>query len=97
VKLSDSQFCTLRSLAEHGPQEAMQVYGPRDMAGNRKIKLEWRGTQIVTLEKMEKAGYVAVKRDVLPRPVNAVGKQGHPRVALTISITDAGRAALAST
>jgi DNA-binding MarR family transcriptional regulator len=94
VKLSDSQFGTLHALAEHGPQEAVEVHGARGMDGKRKIKLEWRGASVTHLATLEDRGLVAVSRTDAPRPINAVGKVGHRRVALRITITPAGQRAL---
>lgn len=95
MRLSDSQHGVLNTLREFGPQMAIEVHGPRDMSGKRKVKLEWHCAPGPTLAKLESAGLVTVQRAEPVRPVNAVGKPGHPRVALTITITDAGRAALA--
>lgn len=95
MRLSDSQHGVLHTLREFGPQKAVEVHGPRGMDGKRKIKLEWAGAPLATLTKLESAGLVTVQRAEPVRPVNAVGGKGHPRVALTITITDAGRAALA--
>ena len=96
MRLSDSQRGTLYSLAEFGPQEAVEVHGPRGMDGKRKVKLEWRGAPLATLTKLEGAGLVSVVRHEPKRFFDAVGKAGHPRIRLTISITEAGRAALAA-
>jgi hypothetical protein len=94
MKLTDAQFGTLNTLAEFGPQQAVEVHGPRGMDGKRKVRLEWRGVSAQALAKLSSDGLVHVARKPLPRPVNAVGKAGHPRTALTISITDAGRESL---
>lgn len=96
VKLTDSQHGTLHTLAEFGPQKAVEVHGPRGMDGKRKVKLEWHAASIVQLRSLEDRGLVAVDRSEAPRPVNAVGKLGHKRVALIIAITQAGRDALAA-
>jgi hypothetical protein len=94
MKLSDSQFGTLHALAEFGSQDAIEVHGPKGMDGKRKIKLEWRGTPSTQLANLESRGLVSVIRTDAPRPVNAVGKAGHRRVALKISITPDGLLAI---
>lgn len=96
MKLTDSQHGTLHSLAQFGPQDAVEVHGPRGMDGKRKIKLEWRGAPSSQLAALEGRGLISVTRTEAPRPVNAVGKAGHRRVALKIEISQAGRDALAA-
>ena len=96
MTLTDAQFGTLHRLAEHGPAEAIEVAGPRGMDGKRKVKLQWDGTSKSALDKIEAAGWVKIERTPLPTPINAVGGKGNPRRKITIAITDAGRAALAS-
>jgi hypothetical protein len=97
MKLTDAQFCLLNRLAEYGPaKDAVEIAGPRGMDGKRKIKLQWDGTSKAALDKIEAAGWVAITRERLPTPVNAVGGKGNPRTGLTISITDAGRTVLAN-
>lgn len=94
MKLTPAQFATLHSLREYGPKEAVEIIQAADMAGNRKAKLQWNVASAPTLAALESAGLVAVERSAPVRPRNAVGKQGLPRVALKISITEAGRQAL---
>lgn len=96
MKLSDAQFGALSTLQQFGPNDAIEVIGPPRMDGTREVKLQWNGASGATLGKLEAAGLVSVNRKPLGRPRNAVGKPGRPRRGLTISITDAGRAALAS-
>lgn len=96
MKLSPAQFGTLHTLAAFGPQQAVEVHGPRGMDGKRKIKLKWHAAPGPTLAKLEDASLVTVTRVDAGRPMNAVGKAGHRRINLTIAITDAGRAALAA-
>lgn len=95
MKLTDAQFGALSSLSDHGPQELIEVHGSRGMDGKRKITVQGIMTA-PTLARLEQAHLVSVDRSGGTRPVNAVGKAGHLRFSLTVSITDAGRAALAS-
>lgn len=93
MKLTDAQFCALATLANHGPASLTEVHGPRGMDGKRKISVQ--GIMAApTLAKLEQAHLIAVDRGGGTRPVNAVGKGGHLRFPLTVTITDAGRAAL---
>lgn len=93
MKLTPAQFATLHTLRDHGPKQAVEVIQSLDMAGNRRI-LQWHVASKPTLAALEAAGLVAVERSAPVRPRNAVGKHGRPRVVLTITITDAGRAAI---
>jgi DNA-binding MarR family transcriptional regulator len=94
MKISDAQFSVLHTLRESGPKTATEVILPPSMDGTRKTKLEWNVATGLTLAKLEAAGLVVVAREPLPRVKNAVGRYGHPRRSLTISITDKGRLAL---
>lgn len=96
MNLTPAQFSVLHLLKERGPKEAVEVRQPRSMDGTRKVKLEWNVASGPTLAILEGAGLVSVVRTPLPTPVNAVGAKGHARRALTISITEAGCAALIS-
>lgn len=96
MKLTPAQFATLHTLREYGAKEATEVVQAPDMAGNRKVKLQWNVASAPTLAALEGAGLVSVERSAPVRPRNAVGKQGLPRIALKIAITDAGREALAA-
>lgn len=93
--LSPAQFSALHTLREFGPKTAVEVVLPAAMDGTRKTRLEWNVATAPTLAKLEAAGYVKVARKPMPTIRNAVGKSGHPRRALTIEITEAGRNALA--
>jgi hypothetical protein len=97
MKLTDAQFSALHTLREFGPKEGVEVRMAPAMDGSRKIKLECNILTAPTLAKLEAEGLVAVDRVTVPTPVNAVGKRGHARSALTIKITDAGRLVLAET
>lgn len=94
MKLSDAQFGALSTLREFGPIRAVEVQGPRGMDGKRKTKLECHVMNIATLSKLQSDGLVTVSRTPLPRVKNAVGKVGHPRIALTITATETGISAL---
>ncbi len=96
MKLSDAQYGALRTLSEFGPKEAIEVVGPVRMDGKRDVKLQWNVATGQTLRKLEDARLVEVVRIDLGRPLNAVGVAGRARRRLTISITDAGREAIAS-
>ena len=96
MKLSDAQFGILDRLAVHGPATAIEIAGPRGIDGKRKVSLQWDGTSKASLDKIQAAGWVTIARKPLPAPVNAVGAKGNPRVQITITITEAGRAALAA-
>lgn len=95
MKLSAAQFGALHTLAEFGPKTATEVVLPPAMDGKRRVKLEWNVATAPTLAKLEDAGFVSVERQDAGHPTNAVGIRGRKRIALTIAITDAGRAALA--
>jgi DNA-binding MarR family transcriptional regulator len=95
MKLTDAQFSALHTLAEFGPKAATEVRMPPAMDGSRRIKLECHFLTAPTLARLEQGGLVSVQRSEPSAPVNAVGKRGHARRSLTISITDAGRAAVA--
>lgn len=88
MKLSDAQFGALCTLRDFGPQAATVVNEPN------RARLEWNVASMPTITKLEAAGFISITRKPVPRPVNAVGKRGHPRLALVISITPAGRKAL---
>lgn len=94
MKMSDAQFGALNTLREFGPKEAIEVVMPPSMDGREKVRLEWNVASSATLAKLEAAGLVVVNRQSIGRPSNAVGKRGHERRKLTISISDAGRMAL---
>jgi hypothetical protein len=94
TKLSPAQYGALLSLREFGPITAIEVLGPRDMSGKRKVRLECHVMSPATLARLESWGYVNCDRDLLPRPVNAVGKLGKPRRSLCITITELGSLAL---
>lgn len=93
MKLTDAQACALYTLAEHGPQDMTEVHGPRGMDGRRKISVQGI-MSAPTLARLEQSGLVSVDRGNGSRPVNAVGKAGHARFQLRVSITAAGRAAV---
>lgn len=95
MKLSPAQHGTLHALAAFGPQTATEVQLPPAMDGKRRVKLEWSGGNPATLAVLEGGGLVHVVRTPIETPRNAVGKPGHKRRGLTITITDAGRKALA--
>jgi hypothetical protein len=95
MKLTDAQAGALHTLAQFGPKQGVEVRMPPAMDGSRRIKLECHIMNAPTLAKLEASGLVSVVREQLPTPKNAVGKSGHARRSVTISITEAGRAALA--
>lgn len=96
MKLSDAQFGALSTLAQFGPKELVEIHGPRGMDGRRKITVQGL-MSAPTLAKLEQAHLIAVDRSGKgSRPVNAVGKSGNLRFSLIVSITEAGRAALAN-
>jgi hypothetical protein len=94
TKLSDAQYGVLSQLEQHGAISAIEVAGPPKMDGTRKAKLECHACSIATLNKLSDAGLVHVERGEPRRPVNAVGKKGHARTELLISITEKGRQAI---
>ncbi len=94
MQLTDAQFSALHTLAEFGPKTGTEVRMAPAMDGSRRIKLECHFLTAPTLAKLEAEGLVAVERGPASAPKNAVGKSGHARRPLTITITDAGRAAL---
>ena len=94
MKISDAQFSALSTLREFGPIRAVEVQGPPGMDGKRRVRLECRVMNNATLAKLQSEGLVDVSRKPLPRVKNAVGNVGHPRIALTITATEAGLAAL---
>ena len=95
MKLTDAQFSALHTLAEFGDKTAEEVRMPQPMAGTRRIKLECNILTAPTLAKLEAFGFVSVYRCEAYAPVDAVGKRGHLRRKVVISITDSGRAELA--
>lgn len=95
MKLTDAQFGALSTLAQFGPKELVEVHGPRGMNGIPKITIQGIMSAPM-LAKLTAHGLVSVSRKPVPAPKNAVGKRGNARFSLTVSITDAGRAALAS-
>ena len=94
MKITDAQFSALHTLAEFGPKAGMEVLLPHAMDGSRRTKLECNVLTAPTLARLEADGLVLVSRKPIATPMNAVGKRGHERRHITISITDAGRAAL---
>jgi len=90
MKLSDAQFGALSTIHNHGPINAVEVAGPADMSGKRKIKLECHVLNAATLAKLEGDGLVAVTRGEIYRPTDATGRKGHPRRNVCISITSDG-------
>jgi DNA-binding MarR family transcriptional regulator len=94
VKLTDAQFSALHTLAEFGPKTGTEVRMAPAMDGTRRIKLECHFLTAPTLARLEADGLVSVARGEAAAPINAVGKLGHARRQITISITDAGRSAL---
>lgn len=96
MKLTPAQFATLHTLAKFGPKKAREVLMPPAMDGSKRVKLEWNVASAPTLAALEAAQLVAVERVREATPTDAVGKRGHQRRSLTISITEAGRAALAA-
>lgn len=95
MKLTDAQFGALSTLERFGPKVLVEVHGPRGMDGKRRITVQGI-MSAPTLASLEQAHLIAVDRGTSARPVNAVGRPGYLRFPLTVSITDAGRAALAS-
>lgn len=95
MKLSDAQFGFLQTLIDYGPQTITEVHGPRGMDGKRKITLQG-SIAGPTLTKLEDAAMIHVARGEAQRPINAVGKAGNRRVTLTVTVTEAGRAAYAA-
>ena len=96
MKLSDGQFGALSTLAQFGPKTAVQIAGPVGMDGKRKLSLQWNVATAATLTKLVDAGLAVVVPGEIERPTDATGRKGRPRRTLTISITEAGRAALAA-
>jgi hypothetical protein len=96
MKITASQFGVLCTLRDFGPQNVVEVLGPPKMDGSRKAKIEGFLLTAPTLDCLERNGLVSVQRGDVFRLKNAVGRSGLKRRALTISITDAGRAALGS-
>jgi hypothetical protein len=90
MKLSDAQFGALSTLRDHGPINAIEVAGPVDMSGKRKVKLECHVFNSATLAKLEGAGLVAVSRSEIYRPTDATGREGRHRRNVCISITADG-------
>lgn len=94
MKLSDAQWGALRQIVDHGPISAEEIVMPPAMDGSRRTKLQCHCLSQATLQRLETAGLVTVTRTPEARPVNAVGRAGHRRNAITVQITDAGRAAV---
>lgn len=94
MRISDAQWGVLWQLAEHGPLSAVEVMMPPKMDGSRRIKIECHALNAATLDNLCRNGLVHVERGSTARPRNAVGKAGHARTKLTITLTDEGRAAL---
>lgn len=94
MKITDAQFGLLHQLREFGPINTHEVHGPRGMDGKRKVKLETSKLTAATLERLCEMGLVAVSRGDPFYPPNAVGKGGHKRVPICISITADGLGAL---
>lgn len=94
MKLTDAQFSALHTLAEFGPKGGTEIRMPPAMDGTRRIKLECNILTAPTLARLEGEGLVSVARGEASAPKNAVGKSGHLRRPVTITITEAGRAAL---
>lgn len=92
--LTDAQYGALHQIVEHGPISAEEILGPQNMAGARKIKFVCNSVTAATMQKLLALDLISVERVAKERPVNAVGKQGHRRNAVTINITEAGRAAV---
>jgi len=95
VKISDAQWGVLWQLAEHGPLSAVEVMIPPKMDGSRRVKIECHALNAATLDTLRRNGLVHVARGATARPQNAVGKAGHARTRLTITLTDQGREVLA--
>lgn len=95
MRITDSQFGALCTLRDFGPRDGEEILLPRGMDGKRKTRLSCHLMVSTTLQRMEDQGLVSVERGEYRAPKNAVGKSGHPRRPITISITDKGRAALA--
>lgn len=96
MKLTDAAFNALHTVNETGVQTAVEVRGAASMDGKRKTKLQWNVATAPTLAALESVGYVRVERSEPTCPIDAVGKRGHARRMLKITITDAGREALAA-
>jgi DNA-binding MarR family transcriptional regulator len=96
MKLTDAQFGALHTLNQFGPSAAVEVLQAPNMAGVRKVKLQWHVANAATLSKLEAAGLVAVARKPVTRAHDAVGRLGLPKREIQISITEAGRAAIAA-
>lgn len=96
TRLTDAQFGVLCTLRECGPQDVVEIFGPRAMDGSSKTKIEGFLLSAPTLARLEKVGFVEVQRSEVYHLKNAAGKPGLARRKLHISITDAGRTALSS-
>lgn len=94
MRISDAQHGVLHQIKEFGPINTSEVYGPRDMAGKRKVKLETGKLTAATLDKLVSLGLVAVSRGKAYRPTDATGRRGHERCPICISITVDGLAKL---
>lgn len=94
MKLTDAQWGALHQIVDHGPISAEEIHGPRDMGGKRKIKFVCNSITCATMEKLYSLKLISVDRVEKARPVSATGKAGNRRHALTINITELGRAIL---
>lgn len=94
MKLTDVQFGALHQIVGRGPISAEEILGPLNMAGARKIKFVCNCITAATMQKLLSLSLISVERVAKARPVSATGQKGHRRNAVTISITDAGRATL---
>lgn len=96
MKLTDAQWGVLYSLESSGPSAGIETLMPPDMGGNRRVKLSWNMGTTATLVTLETLGLVRVQRQPHTQPRDATGRPGNPRRAVTISINDAGLAAIAA-
>ncbi len=87
MRISDAQYGVLHQLKEFGPINTSEVYGPLNMAGERKVKLETGKLTKTTLDKLVSLGLVAVSHGEPYRPADATGRRGHTRRPICISIT----------
>lgn len=94
MKLSDAQFGALHNLQQFGMVRGVEVLQPVD--GGHRWGLKCHLLTAPTLAALERDGLVETKRNPLPAPKNAVGKKGNRRREVFISISDKGKAALAS-
>jgi hypothetical protein len=96
MSLTPAQFGTLHTLASHGPIVATEVKLQKAMDGSARTRWECHALPVATFRSLLALGLVAQSRKPLPKPVNAVGKKGHARTEVTVTITDDGRVALAA-